>query len=244
MDILKYNIFIFIICIFLLMLIMKILKNKETYSNKQKIIFKYPTWLNGQLFTTDIFPLKKYKFYNSELYGPNKVDKLLKFYSKNKKDAMKYANRKYGPQKGKTFKLTTENYKPANITNTNYKGKMCTQYTKRCNFYKSSNYYTPPCCASNLKEMIIYLHKLLIKHNIQYFIYWGTLLGSIRHGGIIPWDTDIDIYINEKDKSKLLKLKSFIEKDTHYILKIKNIIRLKFSKTNTQHIDLFLYKIK
>ena len=242
MKYLKYNIVIFIF-IFCVMLFMKFLNYKETYSNKTKIIFKYPTWLNGQILTSDIFPLKKYKFYNSELYGPHNVDKLLKFYSK-KGDAMKYANRKYGPQKGKPFRLTTETYKPANITNTNYKGKMCTQYTKRCNFYEASNYYTPPCCASNLNEMIIYLHKLLIKHNIQYFIYWGTLLGSIRHGGIIPWDTDIDIYINEKDKSKLFKLKSFIEKDTHYILEVQNIIRLNFSKTNTQHIDLFLYKIE
>ena len=26
------------------------------------------------------------------------------------------------------------------------------------------------------------------KHNITYFADWGTLLGTVRHGGYVPWD--------------------------------------------------------
>ena len=35
--------------------------------------------------------------------------------------------------------------------------------------------------------------------NVTYFIFAGTLLGSWRHHGRIPWDDDIDVMINGSD---------------------------------------------
>lgn len=49
-------------------------------------------------------------------------------------------------------------------------------------------------------------HELFKENNIPYFIICGTLLGSIRHSDIIPWDDDIDIGILDKDINKVNNL--------------------------------------
>ena len=36
--------------------------------------------------------------------------------------------------------------------------------------------------------------------NLTYFMYSGTLIGSWRHHGPIPWDDDVDIMLNSSQK--------------------------------------------
>ena len=55
------------------------------------------------------------------------------------------------------------------------------------------------------------MNKILEKHNIKYVALAGTLIGLNRHGGIIPWDNDIDIGFIDSEWEKFVAIKKEIE---------------------------------
>lgn len=56
------------------------------------------------------------------------------------------------------------------------------------------------------KEILQKFHELCEKHNLHYSLAYGTLLGAVRHGGMIPWDDDIDLTMPRQDYEALCKL--------------------------------------
>lgn len=54
-------------------------------------------------------------------------------------------------------------------------------------------------------EMLKYIDTVCKKHNIQYRLDSGNVLGAVRHGGFIPWDDDVDIAVSRSDYNKLYK---------------------------------------
>ena len=70
-----------------------------------------------------------------------------------------------------------------------------------------------------LQTMIDFI-KLCEEYNLKYVAAFGTVLGAIRHKGLIPWDDDIDVYMPRKDYEELLKLKDTLQNTTYQIFDI------------------------
>ncbi|WP_137597814.1 LicD family protein [Paucilactobacillus kaifaensis] len=67
----------------------------------------------------------------------------------------------------------------------------------------------------NLLETFI---MLCHQYSLSYFLIGGSLLGSIRHQGFIPWDDDLDIGMPRKDYNQLLKVAPTTLSHTSYFL--------------------------
>lgn len=86
--------------------------------------------------------------------------------------------------------------------------------------------YKKPKFMHQVQEVQLILLKSLLtvceKYHLKYFAIYGTLLGTVRHKGIIPWDDDIDIALPRDDYNKLLEVAKKEFGDKYFLQSYQN----------------------
>lgn len=102
---------------------------------------------------------------------------------------------------------------------------------------------TDPKIIGILYQMLKVVDEVFTSHDIPYWIDGGTVLGAVRHHGIIPWDDDADlIYYIEDEKRVLALTKEFAQYG--FDLRKEKILRLYPSKSaRYPFVDLSGYKL-
>ena len=62
-------------------------------------------------------------------------------------------------------------------------------------------------------EIAVYIDKICQENSIEYCLMGGSALGAKRHGGFIPWDDDLDIFMTPDNYEKFRSI--FIKKGDH-----------------------------
>ncbi len=114
--------------------------------------------------------------------------------------------------------------------------------------YKSVDHYEKeqdrlsPSQKKELYDILKRFDQVCRDYNIPYFIIGGTLLGSVRHKELIPWDYDADVGVMKEhlDRLDAADFSKYGLKTDTFILQGKGKIKL-IESYNEQPVDLDVF---
>lgn len=107
-------------------------------------------------------------------------------------------------------------------------------------FFNAFGDYTaiPPHVTLRLYQMMKDTHEIFSHYEIPYWVHGGTLLGAVRHKGIIPWDDDIDIVVEKQHEEKILKTQTIFESLGYRFIKVNYGYNILFPQKEPRDINL------
>ena len=68
-----------------------------------------------------------------------------------------------------------------------------------------------------LTEMLFEFSNKCKEAKLEFYLFYGTMLGAVRHSGFIPWDDDVDLLMKRGDYNKFIELYKHDYSDNCYL---------------------------
>ena len=123
---------------------------------------------------------------------------------------------------------------------TTRKGRLSIKSKKKDNFNLKNYIVLKQKDVNLLYDITKKTIDILNDNNIEYWATDGTLLGIKRSKGFIPWDDDVDIAIDIKDKFNLRSLKDNFKHEGLDLAGVGKYMKVKHPKNKHVWIDVFI----
>lgn len=98
---------------------------------------------------------------------------------------------------------------------------------------------------SLLYQQLEAIRKVCTDKKIVTFLIGGSLLGQVRHGKIIPWDDDVDVFLKKEDETRFNNaMRYYLEKNPQLNMTLWNSehgFKLKSTIEKGVGTDVFIY---